>query len=441
MRRIIIYIAVLGFVVTGIAAFKSTPAPKRTPNIILIMADDLGYETLGCNGGISYKTPVLDSLAASGIRFSNCISQPLCTPSRVKIMTGLYNYRNYNRFGHLSDGQKTFGNLFKEAGYATCIAGKWQLNGISYKKEVENWDDATRPVQFGFDKYCLWQLTKTGAQGERYAHPLIEQDGRVLTSGEDEYGPDIFSKYVTDFIEENKDRPFFVYYPMVLVHDPFVPTPDSKSWSNRSGRYKEDTVHFRDMVHYMDKIVGRITDKLKALHLDENTVVIFTGDNGTSVRITSQTVSGAIKGDKGNTTTAGTHVPLIVNWGKKIKKPFVYDGLAEFSDFYATFADLLGVDVKVDGKSFWQVVSSSSKKPYRNTATVYYDPKWGDLGQYKNLFVRTKEYKLYQDGRFFDLRNDPLEKRPLPDGQLTIRQADEKRTLNKELSRHPKVPM
>ena len=103
----------------------------RRPNVILIMADDMGYECLSSNGSLSYKTPVLDALAEEGIRFTNCYSQPLCTPSRVKIMTGKYNYRNYEKFGYLNPDELTFGTVMKNAGYKTCIAGKWQLNGIS----------------------------------------------------------------------------------------------------------------------------------------------------------------------------------------------------------------------------------------------------------------------------------------------------------------------
>ena len=99
----------------------------KRPNIILIMADDLGYECLGCYGSKSYKTPVLDELARTGMRFEHCYSQPLCTPSRVKIMTGQYNIRNYTKFGALHSKEKTFGHLMQSAGYATCVVGKWQL--------------------------------------------------------------------------------------------------------------------------------------------------------------------------------------------------------------------------------------------------------------------------------------------------------------------------
>ena len=151
---------ILLIIIALVSISCNTNKPEEKPNIILIMADDMGYECLSTYGSTSYTTPILDSLASHGIRFSHCVSQPLCTPSRVKIMTGLYNYRNYDYFGHLNSNQYTFGNLMKEAGYSTCIAGKWQLNGLAYKGKLPEWNDNTRPNKFGFDEYCLWQLTK-----------------------------------------------------------------------------------------------------------------------------------------------------------------------------------------------------------------------------------------------------------------------------------------
>ena len=172
------------------------------PNVILIMADDIGFECLSINGSTSYKTPVLDSLALNGINFTNAISQPLCTPSRVKIMTGKYNFRNYDYFTYLNPKEETFGNLFKENGYKTAVVGKWQLNGIEHR--LEGYDDNTRPYHFGFDEYSLWQLTKVKKFGERFANPLIEQNGKVLPRDENAYGPDIVSVYAVDFIKKNK---------------------------------------------------------------------------------------------------------------------------------------------------------------------------------------------------------------------------------------------
>src|SRR5687767_6637842 len=119
------------------------------PNIILIMADDLGYECIGANGGTSYRTPVLDRLASQGMRFEHCYVQPLCTPTRVQLMTGIYNVRNYVNFGGMDPNATTFANLLKNNGYSTCITGKWQLG-----------QDPRLPQKFGFDEACLWQHTR-----------------------------------------------------------------------------------------------------------------------------------------------------------------------------------------------------------------------------------------------------------------------------------------
>ncbi|MEK6235695.1 MAG: sulfatase-like hydrolase/transferase [Planctomycetales bacterium] len=147
MKRIISAIAAVVFFLPGEAAFPANPN-RAAPNVIFIMADDMGYECVGANGSTFYKTPHLDRLAAGGMRVTHAYSQPLCTPSRVQIMTGRYNSRNYVRFGYLHPNEITFGNVMKKAGYKTCIAGKWQLLG-----GVEGTNN------FGFDEYWMWQLT------------------------------------------------------------------------------------------------------------------------------------------------------------------------------------------------------------------------------------------------------------------------------------------
>src|SRR5690606_36469849 len=119
-------------------------AAERRPNPVVMMADDVGHETVGANGRTSYQTPVLDRLASQGVRFTRCYVQPLCTPTRIQLMTGAYNVRNYVEFGAMDPSLKTFGNLFKDAGYATCIVGKWQLGQV-----------ASLPKTFGFDESCL----------------------------------------------------------------------------------------------------------------------------------------------------------------------------------------------------------------------------------------------------------------------------------------------
>jgi len=414
----------------------------RNPNVILIMADDIGYEGLGINGSLSYNTPNLDALASNGVNFTNAIANPLCTPSRVKIMTGKYNYKNYDYFTHLNSSEKTFGNLFKENGYETAIVGKWQLNGLKISEIDQSIkEDNTRPYKFGFDEYCLWQLTKTKDFGERFANPLIEQNGKFLDRNKDLYGPDIVSDYAIDFIQRNKEKPFFLYYPMLLAHDPFVPTPDSDEWNNPDLRYKKNNIFFKDMVEYMDKIVGKIIQEIKAQGLEDNTLIIFLGDNGTNRTLVTKTVNGDVKGAKGNTITHGVHVPMIASWPTKIKKPIIYDGVVDLTDFYATFSDILNVSNDSDGKSLTHIFYGN-KKNIRETVTIYYDPKWSVyVDRYRNIFSQDKRYKLYKNGEFFDMKNDIFEENPLKEKDLDLNEKIIKEKLSKEVSKFPSLPI
>ena len=396
--------------ILGVSFFSCKTAEKR-PNIVLIMADDMGYECLGCNGSTEYKTPNLDKLAQEGVRFKECFSQPLCTPSRVKIMTGKYNFRNYQDFGYLDPSQLTFGNLLKDAGYATCISGKWQLNGLNRKNEGNQ--DTDRPYHFGFDEYCLWQLNHTRAQGERFANPLVTQNGEDLPRDENAYGPQIFADYICDFIDRKAGQPFFVYYPMVLVHEPFVPTPDSKTWSDDNNRYKKDTAYFADMMTYTDKIVGQIEAKLKEKGVWDNTLFIFTGDNGTHPTVYSSTTYGVVRGGKGSSKNTGNHVPLVVSWPNKMKAQNTVDGLVSFNDILPALCDAAGINpdsYQTDGNSFLPMVTGEKNK-IQDEIFIHYSPRWGRF--INTRWVMNDSYKLYQDGRFYSTASDTLEQSPL----------------------------
>lgn len=382
----------------------------QLPNIVLVMADDMGYECLGCNGSTEYKTPNLDRLAVEGIRFEHCYSQPLCTPSRVKIMTGQFNFRNYEDFGYLNPNQKTFANLLKDAGYATCIAGKWQLNGLNRNNPGNQ--DVNRPYHFGFDEYCLWQLHHQKNEGERYADPLITQNGKDLPRKPDLYGPQIFADYVTDFIDRKADQPFLVYYPMALVHDPFVPTPDSPEWPDSSRRYEKDTAYFADMMAYADKIIGQLENKLKEKGIWENTLFIFTGDNGTNTSVISSTSYAKVKGGKGSSKNTGNHVPFIISWPKKMSGKKVSQSLISFADVLPTLCEVANIPASkyvTDGKSLMPVITGNND--IQDEVFIHYSPRWGNFKS--NRWVMNKEYKLYRDGSFFNTTTDTLEKQPL----------------------------
>ena len=321
-------------------------------NVVLIMADDVGYECFGAYGSKQYKTPRLDRMADSGVKFTHCYSTPLCTPSRVALMTGKSNARNYTDFGALAPGEYTFADLFREAGYATAVAGKWQLQG--------NDRSAGIPAGHGFDTHCLWNTPIT--ERRRFWNPSLDRNGKLMEVEEDDYGPDIFTDFLLDFIAANRQRPFFAYYPMALVHTPFVPTPDSADRDS-----KDIQRNFEDMVAYTDKIVGRFEDKLEELGLLEKTLVIFTADNGSHHNLSSVLDGRRIRGDKGAPTDAGTHVPLFVRMPGTVPGGRVLDDLIDFTDFLPTLADAAGLrpahNPQLDGRSFWPQLKGEAGKP------------------------------------------------------------------------------
>jgi arylsulfatase A len=422
---------------------KAAAAPPR-PNIVLIMADDFGYECVTANGGESYRTPNLDKLAAGGMRFEHCHSQPLCTPSRVQIMTGIYNSRNYTEFGHLTPNAYTFGHLLKEAGYATCVVGKWQLENVFGMASGGAREHLDAPGRRGFDEYCLEHLDRVGS---RYANPNLSINGKVVDHDGGQYGPDVFNNYACDFMQRHKARPFFLYYSMVLTHYPFEPTPDSKSWNPKARGDKKgsggggDPRHFPDMVAYADKMVGKIIAKLEALGLRENTLVLFTGDNGTDLRITSQFKGREQKGGKGTLRDSGTHVPLIATWPGKVPSARVNGDLIDFSDFMPTLADVAGVSVpksrNLDGRTFAPQLLGQRGAPREWIYTWYYDlyqerppsPRNGET-------ARTHRYKLHRDGRFIDVLNDPDESHPIDAAALTAEQRAVRTKLEAVIQQH-----
>ncbi len=401
---------------------------EKKPNIILIMADDVSWECFSCYGAEDYKTPNIDALAAKGIRFNHCYSTPICTTSRVKLMTGKYNFRNYTHFGYLNPKEKTFAHLLKSVGYKTAIAGKWQLNGL-YHSAPGN-QDASRPVKAGFDEYCLWQVTtgKGGEKGgERFWSPPLEQNGKFLTKEDnhEKYGPDIMSDFLCDFMKRHKDEPFFVYYPAVLVHDPFVPTPDNLGdrprthGSNKAPKDKAaKKTNFVAMVEYLDKIVGKIVKQVDDLGQLENTIILFTADNGTNVSLTSRWNGQAIKGGKGSTTDMGTHVPFVASWPGKSPKGLVSNDLIDFTDFYPTLAQAAGIklgeDDPIDGVSFLPQLQGKKGTP-RDWVFCHYQPYWGRFQG--TQFARTQTHKLYPDGRFYKVPGDLKEETNLASTQ------------------------
>ncbi len=411
-RRLPLYIALL----------LATTAQARQPNLILIMADDFGHECVTANGGESYATPNLDRLAAGGVRFEHCHAQPLCTPTRVQLMTGRYNVRNYLNFGTLLRTETTFGHLLQSNGYATGICGKWQLGA-----------EKDAPQHFGFAEACLWQHTR---RPPRYANPGLEYDSVERDFHQGEYGPQLVNDWALDFVTRHKEQPFFLYYPMILTHDPFQPTPDSTDWDPKAvgENVRRDVRHFADMVAFMDKMIGRLDAKLAELGIRDDTLLLFLGDNGTHSSVTSRFRGTDFRGGKGTTTRRGTHVPLIASWPGVVREGRVCADLVSTTDFLPTLCGAAGIAIPetVDGVSFLPQLRGEAGQP-REWLYAWYSPR-----QRLDLTVREftfdRDYKLYRDGRFFDLRSDPFEEAPLT-GALTSEQSEGRSRLQAALDR------
>jgi arylsulfatase A len=395
-----------GVLLLAISLFAGVLPAADKPNIVLIMADDFGYECVSANGGESYQTPHLDRLAAGGLRFENCHVQPLCTPTRVQLMTGRYNVRNYLNFGTLPRTEKTFAHLAKEVGYKTGICGKWQLG-----------NELDSPQHFGFEESLLWQQTR---RPPRYANPGLERNGVEEDFPVGSYGPSLINDFALEFITKHKADPFLLYYPMILTHDPFQPTPDSGNWDPTADgeRVLRDVKHFADMTAYMDKMISQVDAKLGELGIRENTILIFLGDNGTHSTVTSRFKGSDYRGGKGTTSARGTHVPLIVSWPAEMKSGTVNADMVSSTDFLPTICEAMGVSIpeNVDGISFLPQLRGESGTPREFLYTWYSPRQKPDLTVKECAFDLT--HKLYRDGAFFDLVADPFEQSPLTAGEF-----------------------
>ena len=397
---------------------EKTPPPPKT-NIILIMADDMGFETLSVYGSTDYQTPQLDQLAAEGMRFDSCYSTPLCTPSRIQLMTGKYNFRNYVGFGILDSTERTFGHLMQDAGYKTAVVGKWQLYGNARQYELAG-QHGSWPQQAGFDEFCLWQIDQ---RGSRFKDPLLFVNQREPQTFKDKFGPDIFCQFIEEYLERNQQQSFFLYYPMVLTHDPFQPTPDNEEFEAFDvSENMNDTTYFRDFVSYTDKIVGRIAAKLKALNLDERTLLIFIGDNGTDRDVVSNWRGQRIRGNKGYPTEYGTHVPGIAWWPGTIA-PAVNNHLVDFTDWLPTIMETAGVEIpqgfQTDGISLYGQLTGRENAPVREWVFGSYAPVWGKF--VPRTYVHDHEYKLDTEGKFYRFVDDVAEERPILDTDMDER--------------------
>lgn len=360
--------------------------PPRKPNVIFILADDLGIGNVGCYGSDHYRTPHIDQLAATGIRFTQAFTAALCGPSRALIQTGRYAFRNGSSNQDacmvMPKEELRLARTFKAAGYTTSAIGKWgQLPG--------------EPDEAGFDDYLRFNgsgvyWSQKDEKPERYC-----VNGQDLKLGVNEYMPDVMHEQAITFIRAHQAQPFFLYYSLSHVHGDILPTPDSAA---------DSADLFGDNILYMDKLVGKLVAELESLKLRDNTLIIFMGDNGTGKgQAPRSTISGkALSGMKGTMLECGGLVPFIANWPAKTPAGKVSAELIDSTDLLPTFAELIGIqlpeNIMFDGHSIAPQLRGEAGTPrewvYNQLAAMWY--------------VRDTKWKLNEKGDLYDMSDAPF---------------------------------
>lgn len=408
---------VMTLVITGaVGPAAAADADRQQPNVLFILLDNVGKDWFRCYGSSEDQTPVIDGLSRTGLKFRNFYVTPVCSTTRVMLLTGRYPFRTGWHTHHdpaIYGGgyfdwnrEVCLARVMKSAGYDTCISGKWQINDLFDPEQR----DAIR--QHGFDDYCLFPEGKKGhpAHKNRYWNAYIIRNGQRLdTTGK--FGPDVFTDHLIDFMGRERNRPFFAYYSTILTHIPVVETPHNR------GRNLTPRELFAGMLSYMDHLIGRLIRALEETGQRDNTIVFITVDNGTdngTDQNAFQSLGGRINGrisGEGiySLSERGINVPFIVNCPGLVPTGRESDDLIDASDILPTLAELAGASlpagVTIDGRSFAsQVLGRPRAEEWRPWCLSQY---------YRTRVIRNQRFKLYSTGGFYDLSEDPLEQHDL----------------------------
>lgn len=372
------------------------------PNILFIVADDLGYEKLGSYNGLYSLTPNIDRLAEQGSMFLRAYASPVCTPSRMSIYTGTYaTTHRYTDVLPVHVGSKqfvdfgkwtTYTQLLKQNGYHTAVTGKWQMAGLEFYPN--------HCSSAGFDSWCVWQIWHNNKKTTRYWNATINEDGKIRTDIDSLFGPDVLTDYVIRQMKlaKQKGKPFIIQHNMVLPHVPIVTTPNDKNAKRQAS--------LDNMIKYMDKQVGELLEAVDQLKIGDNTIVIFIGDNGTQSKIPRETNNGLVSGGKWTLTDGGMHVPLIIHCPDRIPVNRKVQNLIDITDLFPTICDLSNTKINdslnIDGVSFYNLLSGEEGIVKR---------KWITAGIGDDFVIFDGNWRLHhKENKLIDCRNLPEEK-------------------------------
>jgi arylsulfatase A-like enzyme len=409
MKPILTWLAIIGaLLTTALAATK-----ERPPNIVFILTDDLGIKDLGVYGSDYHRTPRLDRLAAEGLRFSNAYAaSSVCSPTRASILTGQYPHRLHltdalpwdrlpenprlvppNHLKELPASDATYAKSLREAGYRTALFGKWHLGN------EHEFFSGGRHRDYGFDE-------------------AFDADYRKINNVDK--GVDTLTEQALGFIESNRDRPFMLALHHHTPHVPLaVPAEYQSRYDNVPPGQNQQDKQYAGMISHLDDAVGRLLDKLDKLDLTDNTIVIFTSDNG---GFSGKTSNMPYREGKATLYEGGIRVPLLVRWPGQIKPGSVCEGVTVSTDLFPTFLETAGLplqpDAHLDGQSLVPWLRGEKPDP---TRTVYWHvPHYRHKGP--QSAVRDGDWKLIHNietdtHELYDLANDSGEANDLAAAQ------------------------
>jgi arylsulfatase A-like enzyme len=436
IRREFIASALAAIAAASTAAVAAPLPGARRPNIIFILADDMGYGDTAIYGQRRIATPNIDRLARGGMRFTQAYAgAPVCGPSRCSLMTGMHTgharirdntalaggklgtkgkSKQLWRRPNLLPDDKTVAQYLKGAGYRTGLMGKWHLDGF---------DTKATPIQFGFDEFKGWLTpleTTHGYWPAQRVHGDILVDIPENANGrQGRYDTTMITDDALDFIERHKAAPFFLYAAYNSPHSPFT-APDFGPYADRAD-WSDDEKTYAAMIHYLDAGIGRLLDKLASAGLDQDTVVFFASDNGPRSEPTAQQTrmadffdsNGGLTGYKRDMYEGGIRTPWIVQWPGKIAAGAVSDVPVYFPDFLPTALDLAGAPrEKSDGVSLRPFLADPQRAAgERFLYWEFYDPEFRQVARWG----KWKALRLKRGGplELYDLSRDPKESRNL----------------------------